>query len=439
MILFLGLCPNVSHSQETRSDDYQLDFDMIVNEAEYTQSDNYQVQGHSTDIETVITSDNFQIVPPYLPVCGNQIIETGEECDGADFGGLTCQDYGYLNGDLTCSLCRIDSSTCNDYDPGGSGSVLPYCGDGKINRASEQCDDGNRSNGDGCSKNCQIEDGAVLPAHTEPETPTDDKPTPEEQTENELPSESTESEVLHPAAEEEIETKPIPVYNHAEAFHPAPEETPNHLKTTDQTPIISMQIEPKQEYELKIYDENGEEVKFLDGNGEEQKLEIKTNESGNFVYAIPEELDYGYYHFEVSNIEEKYEMGMEVIDEEYNELALEKVNNNPAENNYVQEIQIVKEERNYVEGYAEKNAQVIIYLGNRQEKVELTPDENNFFHYEIPIDENQVYVLQVYEDKVISKNLSYALITPEETSWWWLILILLVVGYVIYKEKQKQK
>jgi cysteine-rich repeat protein len=59
------------------------------------------------------------------PVCGNGIIEAGEECDG----GATC--------DATCQR-------------------IPICGDGFID-APETCDDNNTNNGDGCSSVCQAE------------------------------------------------------------------------------------------------------------------------------------------------------------------------------------------------------------------------------------------------------------------------------------------
>ncbi len=33
----------------------------------------------------------------------------------------------------------------------------PYCGDGIVNQSSEECDDGNTVNGDGCDSNCKVE------------------------------------------------------------------------------------------------------------------------------------------------------------------------------------------------------------------------------------------------------------------------------------------
>lgn len=45
--------------------------------------------------------------------CGNGILEDGEECDGNDFNGLECIDFGYTQGNLICtSNCDIDISNC---------------------------------------------------------------------------------------------------------------------------------------------------------------------------------------------------------------------------------------------------------------------------------------------------------------------------------------
>ncbi len=45
--------------------------------------------------------------------CGNGILDFGEECDGNNFGGLSCGDFGYDNGNLRCnSFCRIYFSSC---------------------------------------------------------------------------------------------------------------------------------------------------------------------------------------------------------------------------------------------------------------------------------------------------------------------------------------
>ncbi|MBI5742197.1 MAG: DUF4215 domain-containing protein [Nitrospirae bacterium] len=73
-------------------------------------------------------------------VCGNSVIEPGEECD----------DGNAIDGDGCSSSCGNE-----------------YCGDGVMQSGlGEQCDDGNMSNGDGCNSNCQNEvcgDGIIHP------------------------------------------------------------------------------------------------------------------------------------------------------------------------------------------------------------------------------------------------------------------------------------
>jgi uncharacterized repeat protein (TIGR01451 family) len=43
------------------------------------------------------------------------------------------------------------------YEINFGDAISPYCGDGAVNQTSEQCDDGNTANGDGCSATCQTE------------------------------------------------------------------------------------------------------------------------------------------------------------------------------------------------------------------------------------------------------------------------------------------
>jgi serine protease AprX len=51
--------------------------------------------------------------PPPPAVCGNGIREAGEQCDGSNLGGETCQSRGYLLGTLTCnSNCTFNTSQC---------------------------------------------------------------------------------------------------------------------------------------------------------------------------------------------------------------------------------------------------------------------------------------------------------------------------------------
>ncbi|MFH2006959.1 MAG: DUF4215 domain-containing protein [bacterium] len=63
--------------------------------------------------------------------CGNGMIDTGEDCDGANLAGTTCTTLGYLGGTLTCSsVCTFDTDQCLT------------CGDSVVQNG-EECDGSN--------------------------------------------------------------------------------------------------------------------------------------------------------------------------------------------------------------------------------------------------------------------------------------------------------
>lgn len=79
----------------------------------------------------------------YNAICGNDVIESGEDCD----------DGGALDGDGCSSSCLREG-----------GDVVGVCGDGAMEQvtatgAGEDCDDGNTTSGDGCSSTC-LNEGA---------------------------------------------------------------------------------------------------------------------------------------------------------------------------------------------------------------------------------------------------------------------------------------
>jgi len=52
-------------------------------------------------------------VEPKPDDCNNGVIDPDEDCDGNNFNGKTCIDYGFTGGDLQCDkLCFIDTSKC---------------------------------------------------------------------------------------------------------------------------------------------------------------------------------------------------------------------------------------------------------------------------------------------------------------------------------------
>jgi fibro-slime domain-containing protein len=105
------------------------------------------------------------------PRCGDGVVqESEEECDnGANRDGYQLSSDSCAPGCVIPSRCgdgvidaasgeQCDDAT-NDGSYGGCSPACllgPRCGDGDVN-GDEQCDDGNRRNGDGCDVSCRID------------------------------------------------------------------------------------------------------------------------------------------------------------------------------------------------------------------------------------------------------------------------------------------
>jgi cysteine-rich repeat protein len=95
-----------------------------------------------------------------LPLCGNGILDPGEQCD-------TIGQTAFCDSDCTFPVCGdglVNPAAGEQCDTAGQSATcevfctLPRCGDGLVNPAAgEQCDDGNQIGGDGCSAQCQLE------------------------------------------------------------------------------------------------------------------------------------------------------------------------------------------------------------------------------------------------------------------------------------------
>lgn len=72
--------------------------------------------------------------PPPEDVCGNGIIDPGEQCDSSNWGNIyDCSDIGnFTEGNLSCVDCEFNTDQCDD-------GIIRYCGDGII-QVGEQCD-----------------------------------------------------------------------------------------------------------------------------------------------------------------------------------------------------------------------------------------------------------------------------------------------------------
>ncbi len=91
--------------------------------------------------------------------CGDEFVDTGdgEQCDGENFNGASCQSLGYGAGQIACTAeCRRDLSGCSSV-----------CGN-SYREAGEDCDDGDTEEGDGCSASCQVEPGWTCDVSAEP-------------------------------------------------------------------------------------------------------------------------------------------------------------------------------------------------------------------------------------------------------------------------------
>ena len=99
----------------------------------------------------------------------NSVCTSNDACDGlgacAAGATLPCDDGNPCTADgcaaaTGCFAKAVpDQSACGDklWCVAGSCVASVWCGDGKLNQTSEQCDDGNSTLGDGCDADCKLE------------------------------------------------------------------------------------------------------------------------------------------------------------------------------------------------------------------------------------------------------------------------------------------
>ncbi len=82
-----------------------------------------------TPTELVVPAPNALVIGGD---CGNGAVDAGEECDSDDLDGLACADVGFFGGTLRCSAsCTLNTGACTQ------------CGNGLLDDALEECDGAN--------------------------------------------------------------------------------------------------------------------------------------------------------------------------------------------------------------------------------------------------------------------------------------------------------
>jgi len=79
-------------------------------------------------------------------VCGDDLKDSGEACDGTDLGGQSCVSLGFLGGTVSCNAdCTLNSEACSNA----------ACGNGVLDDG-ETCDPGVGGPVEGCDAVCQV-------------------------------------------------------------------------------------------------------------------------------------------------------------------------------------------------------------------------------------------------------------------------------------------
>ncbi len=111
-------------SSDTNTDDPDTETDSTDSSESDTAEDT------NTDDPSDTTDDTTDDATDTGGVCGDQVIEGNEQCEGTDLAGADCVSLGFSGGDLACADdCTYDTGAC----------TAAVCGDGIV-AGSEACD-----------------------------------------------------------------------------------------------------------------------------------------------------------------------------------------------------------------------------------------------------------------------------------------------------------
>lgn len=297
----------------TTSSSFELDFDTLTTGSQRFSSNDFQIQSGITPFETNSTSSGFQVVTHNLvnvDLCGNGVVDAGEVCDGGNLNGQSCSSQGFDGGALSCSLtCTafVTNACFNNSGGGGGGSTsLPWV-------------DPNPT------------PPTVTPPSPQPPAPTKPTPKPTPQPTPQSPATPTPSIPEEPEAPEQPVSPPQPPAQPATPAEPTPRPTPQPpqqppatqpqppvndpiliqdvdrlgglLKPSaeretstkevffiDETPLITGNLEPNENYEIQIRTDANELI---------EKVEITTDRKGQYLHLVETKIPDGGYVIEV--------------------------------------------------------------------------------------------------------------------------------------------
>lgn len=71
-------------------------------------------EGGSNTISATEPTSTVELTSEPQAECGNGMVEDGEECDGIDWQGATCESLGFVGGGLECGdACAFDTTGCH--------------------------------------------------------------------------------------------------------------------------------------------------------------------------------------------------------------------------------------------------------------------------------------------------------------------------------------
>lgn len=465
-------------AESSSSSSYRIDYSRFTSDSDRKTSSSYvlldsisdiQVEGSSSTYNMRNVYSGISVAPPVGPVCGNGIIETGEQCElPNDFQGLTCNDFGFLEGTLQCVNCQILTTSCFNPPDGGGG---PLCGNGirdaneqcddgnlfagdgcnqycfieayecgnGIKEIGEQCDDGNLSNNDGCTAICTLEIPTEIP-EPEPEPPFIFEPGfdpsliyPGLGPEPELPP-------IRPAAPEEVVPPIRPAAPGYYDYHYEMYQVGEGVSILDETPFIVTAAKPDAVYEVLIVDENNSII---------VRQGAKATKEGVLMFESLPFLEYKTYVVLLidSNREAYKAWTISIEDRIYQNH--ENLTINGIENREYIALGTF-EEIEVMAGSGKANTEYYAYLQKmEQQGEEISPitylrtkaDENGKYEFSLPekLDDGTyiLNVVQVYEDRKVSENKRYIFDIGNEKRGppiWILIAIVLASLFGRWKE-----